>query len=1314
MGALNNEYIYRLLQEENSDYLEQNRELAKTTLNAKLMKLLGSRFSSPNAIKSAMMAVPMLSLASKVGIAGNYEIVQKIAGTSKILSPEMVELAALTPYFITTMGTAPQQLNNLRNLQTKFVGANQWHEYGIGSQLAHMYQGLSKFGNFGFAGLAGLAALAGMPGLGATFASLTPSSLILHGLTAIGGIPGALMGALGVQGLGKLFQNIAKPNNHTRIYTPAFTGIGAAALITNSTYNQYRQQLILLQSNNLITPAESLIISVLNDINLNTTTLRLQYSQDEVGRKSIYNANTRTSLHSIFDTGTYDKPDELSKSEELKRRSIFGLNQTIYASSLLLQAALAGPLAKKLMGKNFGEIRNEILDIFINGGVSSKARAIEQTSKRLNIPANFVVSLYTPVTKWFNYPTYEDQMLAITANIHEIQRAIALTLLDIRKGVTGASGINNLGKEKTGIYELFDENLKEYTKDIGETDLITRYLGPIYGGLIKKAGYLGLAGLKSIGILTATLQNNEDLVEKRKDDVKNALLSIIPFGENLKETIKSPFEIIKNSYKRILGIHDISDIKEFMRNKKEELEEINYQAAAYRFLGGHFPDMVQRMLYFMNQQTVFLGNLLDCHGCKKTLIPMSTASWRANFGQFMTNSQYKKEFNKRLFKATEEEFGLEEERKYGKITGFINKLFKVSDKEMNKDYNYLQRIKSRLFNNNEESPEEIIPEELLTTFESSKYSRVKNSKLTNSFSFKLYIKVLKEIKRLLVNHFKYKETIIEKQKRIEEEKEKERKKINHAILGSYDELIEIRKSLKKLNELSKHSKIKNSKLTNSTNFKLYIKVLKEIKRLLVNHFKHKETVDDRQKKIEREKERKKINYAILGSYAELIKIRKSLKKLNYLSPIEKEIKKMNTQLKKININLNENESSNGLLYGALGALAIGIYSIAKKFGIKVLEKIPGKFKKLFGIHSEIEKSSIPKTKITETKISKTSVNKIVDKEITKLSEKELAKYAAKSTFKTMLKKIPLISILAGLGFGTWRYLQKDYTGAKLELTSGLAGTIPGIGTVGSLSLDGYLAYRDLSGLTEEEIRKNKKPNAFNFITPVNQYKRISSYFGKRYHPIDHKWKMHNGIDIAAKKGTPVYAVEDGEILYAGWARGYGNFIKIKHKNGFISVYGHLEKIAPGIKTGVKVQKGQVIGFVGSTGKSTGPHLHFGLMKNGKWVDPMNYGIGYKRNLAINNSTYNSQNHSDLSKIKGNLTYTNILNSQDTKQALIDAKHQDIKNQKEFLATFGATFESLIQEMNKLITYAQAQLNVLHSINTNIQQDKIQTISIIED
>jgi len=1233
MGALNNEYIYRLLQEENSEYLEQNKALSKNTLNAKLMKLLGSRFSTPTAMKNAMMAVPMLSLLSKVGIAGDFETVQKIAGVSKYLSPEMVELAALTPYFITTMGTAPQQLNNIRNLQTKFVGANQWHEYGIGSQLAHMYQGMTKLGNFGFAGLAGLSALAGMPGLGATFASLTPSSLMLHGLSAVGGLPGAMIGALGVQGLGKLFQNMAKPNNRTRIYTPIFTGMGAATLITNSTYNQYRQQLMLLQSNNLLTPAESLMISVLNDINLNTTALRLQYSQDEAGRKSIYNANTRTSLHSIFDTGTYDKPDELSKSEELKRRSIFGLNQTIYASSLLLQAALAGPFAKKLMGKNFGEIRDEVLDIFINGGVSSKARAIEQTSKRLSIPANFVVSLYTPVTKWFNYPTYEDQMLAITANIHEIQRAIALTLLDIRKGVTGASGINNLGKEKTSIYELFDENLKENTKDIGETDFITRHLGPIYGGLIKKAGYLGLAGLKSIGIVAAKLQKNEDLVEKRKDDVKNALFNVIPYSEKFKETIKNPFGIIKNSYKKILGIHDISDIKEFMRNKKEELEEINYQASAYKFLGGHFPDMIQKILYFIKQQTVFLGNLLDCQGCKKTIIPMSTASWKANFGQFMTHSQYKKEFNKRLFKATEEEFGLEEERKYGKITGFINKLFKVSDKEMNKDYNYLQRIKSRLFNTIDESPEEIIPEEL------------------------------------------------------------------RSISGPF----------------GKHFKTRNLKTINLSNSDLSIKVLKEIKRLLVNHFKHKETVDDRQKRIEKEKEKEKINHAILGSYAELIKIRKSLKKLNYLTPIGKEIKKMNAQLKKVNTTLNENESSNGLLYGVLGALAIGIYSIAKKFGIKALEKIPGKFKKLFGIHPEVEKSPIPKTKVTETKIPKTSVDKVVDKEITKLSEKELAKYATKSTFKTMLKKIPLISIFAGLGFGAWRYLQGDYTGAKLELASGLSGTIPGVGTVGSLSIDSYLAYRDLSGLTEDEIRKNKKSSgSFNFITPVNQYRKISSYTGIKNQSTDYTKILHNGIDISTKKGTPVYAVEDGEILYAGWTKEYGNFIKIKHKNGFVSIYGYLEKIAPGIKIGTKVKKGQVIGFVGNAGKSTEPHLHFGLIQNGKWVDPINYGIGYKRNLAITGGTYNSQVHPDPSKIKGNLTYVDIINSQDTKQALIDAKHQDIKNQKEFLAAFGATFESLIQEMNNLITYAQAQLKVLHSINTNIQQDKVQTISIIKD
>jgi murein DD-endopeptidase MepM/ murein hydrolase activator NlpD len=118
--------------------------------------------------------------------------------------------------------------------------------------------------------------------------------------------------------------------------------------------------------------------------------------------------------------------------------------------------------------------------------------------------------------------------------------------------------------------------------------------------------------------------------------------------------------------------------------------------------------------------------------------------------------------------------------------------------------------------------------------------------------------------------------------------------------------------------------------------------------------------------------------------------------------------------------------------------------------------------------------------------------------------------------------------------------------------------------------------------------------------------RISSRFGHRIHPISGDRRMHNGVDIAASTGTLVQATQAGEVEFAGMRGGYGNLIIINHPNGFQSRYGHLSEIERGIRAGVRVTQGQTIGRVGSTGNSTGPHLHFELLINGVPQNPLNY------------------------------------------------------------------------------------------------------------
>lgn len=117
--------------------------------------------------------------------------------------------------------------------------------------------------------------------------------------------------------------------------------------------------------------------------------------------------------------------------------------------------------------------------------------------------------------------------------------------------------------------------------------------------------------------------------------------------------------------------------------------------------------------------------------------------------------------------------------------------------------------------------------------------------------------------------------------------------------------------------------------------------------------------------------------------------------------------------------------------------------------------------------------------------------------------------------------------------------------------------------------------------------------------------RISSYFTKRrFHPVLKKWKAHLGIDYAARRGTPIVAAGSGRVRYASYLGSYGNLVKIRHDDGYETRYAHLKSFRRGIKRGKYVKKGQTIGYVGSTGRSTGPHLHFELRKHGRAINPL--------------------------------------------------------------------------------------------------------------
>ncbi len=149
--------------------------------------------------------------------------------------------------------------------------------------------------------------------------------------------------------------------------------------------------------------------------------------------------------------------------------------------------------------------------------------------------------------------------------------------------------------------------------------------------------------------------------------------------------------------------------------------------------------------------------------------------------------------------------------------------------------------------------------------------------------------------------------------------------------------------------------------------------------------------------------------------------------------------------------------------------------------------------------------------------------------------------------------------------------------------------------------DNGLYYFDRTGSEGHYDKNGKSVKKALMKTPINGA-RLSSPFGMRKHPIDGYNKMHRGTDFAAPMGTPIMASGDGVVKKAGWCGGGGNCVKIKHNSTYETVYAHMSKFARGIKSGVRVKQGQTIGYVGSTGKSTGPHLHYEVIVNGKKVN----------------------------------------------------------------------------------------------------------------
>lgn len=245
------------------------------------------------------------------------------------------------------------------------------------------------------------------------------------------------------------------------------------------------------------------------------------------------------------------------------------------------------------------------------------------------------------------------------------------------------------------------------------------------------------------------------------------------------------------------------------------------------------------------------------------------------------------------------------------------------------------------------------------------------------------------------------------------------------------------------------------------------------------------------------------------------------------------------------------------------------------------------------------------------------------------------------------------------------------------------------------SRNGEIGYYDEKG-GGKKTGLDKKPLAM-------RNARISSLFGYRRHPIYKTTKFHSGVDYAAPRGTAIYASGSGTIEIARYVNGYGNFIKIRHNSEYETAYGHMQKFASGMRPGIRVKKGQIIGYVGSTGRSTGPHLHFEILRKGQRIDPL------KAKVATGNDLTGNQ----LAEFKRMVKQVDSIKV--TELVATEKKKEEVKAQKEAAAQKEAVAQKVLNEKEKNIeaktlTQESTLINI-NAENASVKSEKSKTENV---
>jgi len=618
MGALGNEYLYKKLVEEQQAQEMRNKMASKNSFFNK--NIIGGT--------QRMTGSPLIGALAPTMAAGMGKTMVTAHTTDAAL-----QMAGSIPYLFLKAGQGANYLNKYKQLDLKFQSGLMDNYSGF----SHTMHNAMKV-QTASAGASAAAAALGHTGAAQWIAAHNPMLMAFHGLgpsSGLGSLTGAIgkgtAGLLGLKGgaatalgtlgsfapmalaLGGLMYGAHKfnkmggsdttiQNKKIRNETPKVNGI--QKLISEGSYKTHANTIQMLQAQNLLDPFQTLQLTILNDINLNTTANKLSYIEKHT--KSTDNARVSNELANRFYQDEF-RSSSLSGSKNLNKNIWYNVNQGISLGSFRLFANLMGPLSRVMFGQHVGEINSQIDSMLTSDSRNSFHNALTKSANKLNIPHNLLSSVHASANDFLKYESFEDQLLGLTANIHEISRTSALALLDIRTGM-GYNQSTSLGDgAKTSAFSIIGDT-KDYlkrtagVKSFEDKSFAQKYFGSFWGTLLE--GGLSFAH----GLSTNVLKETAKLGGKQLD---KGLVKLFGAGFsddlNYKEAVKQ--KKINNLLKLAAKKGDINEAFNSMTNSDYDLSQslhiatILHKERKKEHFTGNYSDDIEKALNGLDLET---------------------------------------------------------------------------------------------------------------------------------------------------------------------------------------------------------------------------------------------------------------------------------------------------------------------------------------------------------------------------------------------------------------------------------------------------------------------------------------------------------------------------------------------------------------------------------------------------------------------------------------------------------------------------------------------------------------------------------------